>query len=176
MNVYTSPNLIIEPLKENFGQILKEGTDSLKMPYWISAGTALGLYRDKDYIKGDTDIDVEVMGYVGIGLDIVTNMKGFELVRSVITDGRPMQLAFQKDRTIFDIYIYWDEGDDVVNRNDMCTLRLPKKFLKTETIETKYGKYPFPSPIEEYLVYRYGDWLTPKQDKGIYGSNNLRNV
>lgn len=61
LHIINSPELRIEPLKENAGELLKEIVSRLDKPYWISAGTALGLYRDGDLIKGDTDLDFAML-------------------------------------------------------------------------------------------------------------------
>ena len=177
MNSVTLPNLVTLTHTKHFyiypldnkpaGEILRQGYDSLKMDKWLSAGTALGLYRDKDFIKGDTDIDVEAIGYEGIDDDIKKQIP-FELVRTAYYNSKPMQMAFQHKEVIFDIYIFW--GDEMWNMSEPGEMILPKKFIENkEEIETKYGKFLFPSPIEDYLKYRYGDWQTPSNKKGLYG-------
>jgi hypothetical protein len=46
------------------------------------------------------------------------------------------------------------------------------RFENLEQRRTKYGTYPFPSPIKEYLKIRYGkDWRTPSNKKGLYGND-----
>jgi hypothetical protein len=160
----------IKPLTEKAGDVFKEGIRQLDMPYWVSAGTALGLYREGDFIEGDTDLDIEMLYREGIEEEIL-NKLDFDLIRTYHYDNKVQQMAFIKDETIFDIYFYEIEGDEAVNRNELGVMRLPTKFLNTENIKTKYGNLPFPSPIEEYLQYRYGDWKTPSKKKGLYGND-----
>ncbi len=144
--------------------------------WWISSGTAIGLFRDGDFIPEDTDIDV------GVKLDWnddvnIKFIKGFSLVRSIFYGHRPMQLAFNDEASdkddalylIFDIYFYYDRGDDfLVNFCDRGEWHYPKMPIKL--VDTKYGKLPFMSPVDDYLLKRYGeDWRIPKHgDKGIY--------
>ena len=153
------------------GEVLREGYDSLKMKTWVSAGTALGLYRDKGFIKGDTDIDVEVEGYDGIDLDIIDQID-FTLIRTAFYNGKPMQMAFQHKEVVFDIYIFWRDEDNLYNNSECGEMILPSKFVDNqEIINTKYGDYSIPAPTEEYLEYRYGDWKTPSSKKGLYGND-----
>ena len=155
----------VQPMGDNAEQVLKKAVDFLKVPYWMSAGTALGLYRDGDFVPGDTDIDIALVGYDGIEKD----MPPFELIRTVYHEGKPQQLAYMEDGIIFDVYIHWSEGDDYVNYNERGKQRMPKWMYDEQTfIETKYGRLPFPKDPEKYFEIRYGDWQTPQNKKAHY--------
>lgn len=138
--------------------------------YFISGGTLLGLYRDGDFIDGDTDIDIDVLGYDGIGEDLLNTFGGhMDLIRTGHYKKRPMQMAFMYKWTIFDVWVFWREDYSVVNHNDMGVMKVPVWFYEhSENIETKYGNFRAPGPIDKYLIYRYGDWKTPSKSKGIY--------
>lgn len=155
--------------KEVAGRILKEGIEKLNMPYWVSAGTALGLYRDKDFPEGDTDVDIAMVGYEGIDKDIKERLN-YEPLRSVYHEGKPQQLAFITNDIIFDIYIHWQDGDEYVNRGESGKQAMPLYMYKDlKQIETKYGKLYFPSNPEEYFKIRYGDdWTIPQNKKPIF--------
>lgn len=47
---------------------------------------------------------------------------------------------------------------------------IPKHFVENLSTITLYNmEFPAPSPVEEYLEYRYGeDWKTPKKDYVYY--------
>lgn len=167
VEVESSPDLKLNPLKDNAGKILKEATDRISHPYWLSAGTALGMYRDEDFIKGDTDIDIAMIGYEGIDKDIIDALEGYKIVRTAFYDGNPMQIAFMTEDTVFDVYFHWPEGDNMVNYNTSGkTVMRADIYKNIKFFNTKHGLYPFPSPIEEYLEIRYGDdWRTPKNSK-----------
>lgn len=166
MEVKNLRPFIIEPLdKDKVGDVLKDAIRKLNAPYWVSAGTALGLYRDGDFVPGDTDIDIALVGYDGIEKD----MPLFELIRTVYHEGKPQQLAYMDGGIIFDVYIHWSEGDDYVNYNERGKQRMPKWMYDEQTfIETKYGKLPFPKDPEKYFEIRYGDWKTPQNKKANY--------
>ena len=141
----------------------------LPMKYWLGGGTLLGLYRDKDFISYDTDIDVEVEGYRGIQDDILSAIDS-PLIRSIFLGPKVMQMAFIENGVVFDIYILWPDKDKMVNYNEMGTMETPRHFYeKLSFLETKYGKYPIPNPVEDYLVVRYGqNWRVPSHSKGLY--------
>ena len=41
-------------------KLLKNFLDAHKIRYYLDCGTLLGAVRDKNFIKGDTDIDIQV--------------------------------------------------------------------------------------------------------------------
>jgi len=171
MEVKNYKSFSIQPLTDKAGEVFKRGIERMPCPYWVSAGTALGLYRDKDFIKGDTDLDIECLGYDGIDDDILEALD-FTLIRTVDHEGKIMQMAFLEDDTIFDIYFYYEEDGVYRNHNEQGIMDFPKHYFDNlEMIQTKYGELPFPSPIEDYLKYRYGDWQTPSNKKGLYGQD-----
>ena len=164
------------------GETLQRGTrilERLGLNYWICAGTALGLHRNKDFIPNDTDIDVGVeyswhhpFLHV-VAENIIYAMRGMRLLRTQHYQGRPMQIAFlDENNVVFDIYFYYTDFDPdrVVNYNTNGKMVMPYYlFMEKEFSNTIYGKFPFPKPIEDFLIIRYGqDWQTPKEDKGIF--------
>lgn len=146
------------PLKH---ETLIEGCKHLKGKWFISDGTLLGFVRENDFIPKDTDIDVAVMGFEDISLP-------FDLIRTSYWEGKQMQQAYidRKTNTIFDIYFYYPD----IIEGKWTTVggygKLPLSEYEITTIETKYGVFNAPDPQEKYLEERYGDWKTPKQDKG----------
>lgn len=125
--------------------------------WWLSAGTALGLHRDGDFIPHDTDVDV------GLAADWDNpppdDLLPWRLIRSQHLDGRPMQLAYMRYQVIFDIYLFYGG----VNVNEHGKIVKPSRFL--DELGTVAG-YPAPAPIDEYLAWRYGpDWAPPAQRK-----------
>lgn len=138
--------------------------------YWISAGTALGLYRDGDFIKGDTDIDIAMEGHDDIEQEVRSKMEGYGMVREMYHNGKVMQLAFHKDGVLVDIYFHWPEGENLVNHADRGRTIVPAEvYRKTKKIKTKYGILPFPNPPEKYFEIRYGkDWKVPQDKKPIF--------
>jgi len=163
----------INVLNDNAKSVLLNALSRLKsIKYWMSAGTALGLYRNNDFIEGDTDIDIAMVGYSGIDNEIIKAMvddTGFELIRDIYHEDMPQQLAFMKDGVIFDIYIHWREGDNYINNSESGKQTMPKWMYDSQKIiNTKYGNLPFPKDPEKYFEIRYGDWKIPQNKKAVY--------
>lgn len=144
--------------------VLKQGWDLLDGYHvWLSAGTALGLYRDGRHIPHDTDIDLGILCQWGDG---ITDLLPWSLLRRMTYEGHTMQLAYVKDRIIFDVYFFYEEGDLAINYNDAGVMHKPLSFVKNlEPLEHNGATYQVPSPIEDYLAYRYRDWKTPTEGK-----------
>jgi hypothetical protein len=99
-------------LNDNANKVLQKGCKILfdiGVNYWLSGGTALGIYRDKKFINEDTDIDVEIVGNTFTN-PIFNNFSiDFELVREVRdVDNFIYQQAYLELRSeiLFDIFYY----------------------------------------------------------------------
>lgn len=169
---------------------LQYGTSFLAMiglHYWLSAGTVLGIYRDKALIPHDTDLDVGVLldwnntdnlTVMARIISVARNL-GYTLLASTMVGSRPMQLAFvTANGIVFDIYFFYKNHEEffVVNFNSFGVMRKPERFVNNlEIIEYNNVKYPAPAPIEEYLKYRFGeDWKTPKKGKDSWFKDAAR--
>jgi phosphorylcholine metabolism protein LicD len=164
-------------LNDNANKILQHGTEilaQLGVFYWLSGGTALGLYRDKEFIKNDTDIDVEVLGNRRVN-DIYNNfLIDYELVREVSDNtGFIYQQAYYsiKDCILFDIIYYREQENKVVSWSETNgEISYPAIFLaEMEPITFNNRIYPIINP-EKYLEWIYGkEWKTPvSKDKTTY--------
>ena len=164
----TNNGIIMQPLgdKDVFASMNRGAKLLNDVKYWFSAGTVLGLVREKGWIKHDTDIDAEVAvenedDIQHIVYRFITN--GYKLIRVMMHEDKPMQIAFlHDDMIIFDIYFYYRAEDGWYNYNEGGTLKMPNKFI--DETEKVLG-FTCPSPVEEYLEARYGDWKTPRTEK-----------
>jgi len=164
-------NLVpMSPLPDNAPEILKEATDRLDSNYWVSAGTLLGLYREGDFIKGDTDIDLALEGKKDTEEMLLELFKDYTRIRTVHYNKKVQQLAFIKDGVILDIFVHWPEGENLVNYSSYGKTVMRADILRNSRfVYTKYGIIRFPNPEEEYLEIRYGaDWRTPKDEKPVF--------
>jgi hypothetical protein len=110
------------------------------LSHFITAGTCLGFCREGTYIPDDNDIDVAVAytpeAYNGFPL--------FMHQRGIITDTHG---AFENRH-------YWK--DDMLL--DITWVNPTGFYASCDYIKG----YPVPSPVEEYLAWKYGDaWRTP---------------
>jgi hypothetical protein len=106
---------------------------SRPLTWWIGVGTALGYARERDFIPGDTDIDVRIAldfrdeaAAMAMAAKIVERFEanGFRLIREMYWDRRPMQTAFldtRNDGVVFDIFYFYTSytADCYVNFNDI---------------------------------------------------------
>lgn len=148
-------------------EILREGAELLNrlgLKWWVSAGTLLGIHREGHLIDHD-DPDIDV------GVEEVVNHEAikeafFERDFELFAEGMH-QIVFKKDKVLFDIYFYKQKDDLMVC--EIFGLGVIEKpyslFDKLGTIRFEDTLYPCPTPVDEYLTVRYGDWRTPKTKK-----------
>jgi len=134
------------------GRILREGTDALdkaEIPYWLSAGTALGLYRDGGIIPDDSDIDIGVLSDVSVEkIEEAMLGAGFLTQRYRNHKGAPQQRAFAKDGIAFDISIFYPSWDCYVfYTRSGGAIRKPK-YLLDDFYRIVFGgkEYFIPNP------------------------------
>ncbi len=161
--------LDIKDMGNKAGSILKFAVDNLPKGYWLSAGTCLGLYRDNEFIKGDTDIDVAYIWNQKLENLLRKSMHGQEIGREVKYDGKLMQLVYMIEGCVLDIYFHYPEGDRYINHSQNGKQFMPKHIYDSvKDRDTKYGKLPFLDETEHYLEIRYGDdWHVPQDKKPI---------
>jgi len=144
--------------------------NSLKISYFITDGTILGLYRDKKLIPHDNDLDFA----------LIDNKKLFKLFFSFIRNGWiPMrillkefhiyQLIFHKNQVIVD-FCNWKKDCD--NIKFLCPevngfRQQDIKFYNPTFYCLNGNNYLTHSNLEEWLEIHYGsDWRSPKRYKG----------
>jgi len=113
------------------------------MPYFISGGTCLGLYRNGTYIPDDCDLDAAI---------VHTQTRWNELPLLLYSWG-----LITDSHGEFENHHYWK--DDMLL--DITWVKPTGFYAAREFI---HG-YPVPSPVEEYLAWKYGDtWETPLKE------------
>ena len=184
LEIHQYEELCVEALRNKEGlkrlKLACSLLEALDVSYWVSAGTMLGLYRDGGLIPHDTDIDVETMDtHRAEDIKKAFSENNYKLVREVFYKKIPMQIAFASlsDNIIFDIYLYvkYDE-DTIINYSDSGVLQLPYGFIQNKRISMFKGvAVPVPYSTEEYLTYRFGNWMEPEKTKGGWadGATNL---
>jgi hypothetical protein len=159
------------PLPTHAWEVLREGVNKLRMEYWLTTGTLLGLYRDGKLIPRDTDLDVAVKGYEHIWADLVTRLSGFEVIRVVINHDKLQQIAFKRRDVIFDVFVYWARPNAEIYSNYGAAGRLdiPREVLgDLADLNTRYGLFTVPMNSDRYLTGLYGDWRVPRDAKPRY--------
>jgi len=110
--------------------------------YFISGGTCLGFYRSGTYIPDDHDLDVAMI-FSQHCSKLPLALYSHGLVPD--SHGEHENRHYWKDNMLLDIT--WVE---------------PTGFYAAHEI---LNGYPVPTPVEEYLLWKYGDtWKTPMKE------------
>lgn len=149
--------------------------DDLTIPFFLSHGTALGVYRDGGFTPQEDDIDLGFLAenFVPNSHRIVEALtrRGYELITLVRPFERCWAVKARKDGIGVDLvsFIRWQNqphGDDgrliPSTLADFCGYYPAPVFQQTQPIYV-FGRWlSVPSPIEDYLQLEYGDdWQTP---------------
>jgi hypothetical protein len=160
---------------------VKEILDTVGITFWLTNGTILAAYREHDWIKWDDDVDLDVYEEdLRPNYNILRNkfLKSDFIVRGInIKYGCKMSLFRGKEKTALrGLYL------DPKFKNNKYRLRkrykYPRKFYeKFETIEFKNNIFRCPSPVEEFLIYVYGEnWKIPmnSDDESVYSTKKIK--
>jgi phosphorylcholine metabolism protein LicD len=144
---------------------IKNILDELKITFWLDGGTCLGAYRDKDFCEGDED-DIDLCckyDYVNFKDEIINRALklGFTLFHNW-----KMEIALIRNGSKIDIFFYKKQNNEYFshlysgdNIDSWCVV--PDKYYDNLENVKFYGvEFNIPSPIEEYLEFKYGDWRT----------------
>lgn len=154
---------------------LLAGTDLRRC---LSAGTALGIHRDKGFIPHDTDLDLAIElpwegDWYPLTLELVRRFsrENIPLVRSIVLGQRPIQLVFADalhDRVLIDVEFYYVGllKEKTVHYKPEGRIVLP--LFGVAPYAFRGLTVPMPHPIDDYLESRYGDWETKTKEKGAW--------
>jgi hypothetical protein len=135
--------------------------------YYLSEGTALGIYRSGDLIDWDDDIDIalEEVEYNKFLEKCVPELvnSGYYLLYEYIPAIKRQLLAFVKNGQIIDVENV-NVGKKCISKiGGLCDELLPHIQKLTEK---EWRGRKFPVPKESYYVYLYGkDWRIPRKTK-----------
>jgi phosphorylcholine metabolism protein LicD len=170
MNNYI--NRQIEKLNKDFIEITQI-LQSLKLPYFIDAGTLLKIYRDKGFAHNDMDIDFGVFRKT-FTIEIQDELKkvllqnGYEFknyecrkfLQSLEPNFIPYVLKFKgkHSQKNIDFHVFEELENEYYHRGWLGYFHFPKDLLNTlDTIEFLNLKIPTPHNPEQYLRLHYGE-------------------
>ena len=154
----------------------KKVMDNLKIPFCLQAGTLLGAYRDKDFVKGDeSDIDVAILedDYIHINeiaKELIKNgfMKGFEF-RPFYNKIECIKFAIGENHLdVFSMHVR-EKGAFNIGRSfnnhglpPFFVYNFPSECFKNfEKLNFLGESFNVPSPPEMYLNAKYINWKIP---------------
>jgi len=146
-----------------------EALKQYKIKYWLNWGTLLGLYRDKQFIPWDTDIDVTVHAEnrEHVWDKIAKEMKRkfcFVPQRELCYPG---DCWFIRDKEKIELNFVERVNNTYSYEPDRCDLACPVEYIENlTTLRIRDYEFAIPSNPEEYLRRSYGDnWKTPIKNK-----------
>ncbi|XP_054278016.1 ribitol-5-phosphate transferase FKTN-like [Macrosteles quadrilineatus] len=147
---------------------VKTVMDSLKIPFWLSSGTALGYFRECDIIAHSKDVDIGTWA-TSYSPQIVMEMqrRGFRLKISLGFPNDSLELSFVDESGIkLDIFFFYQDEEHYWNGGTQ--VKSGKKFKydfpKFSLCWTLFKdlRVRIPCETEEYIKANYGpDWFVP---------------
>jgi len=148
------------------------------IPFWLDAGTLLGIYRDGDLIPWDYDADI------GIPAEYSEKAAGlrYKYFPRYIVRKRPINSRWVPgDTRVVKVKTVWEKLQQVNFHIDIfCVYKFDGKsrwvdsgvlkqvdakyFDTQEYIKWEGRTIPVPAHTEEYLSLRYGDWRVPSKN------------
>jgi len=137
--------------------------------YWLDYGTCLGAYRDKDFIKHDTDIDISIFIDDYESLKKITSDTSLLKIHSLKNVRQGTHICSLK----LDSFNGASTDNNVrANEKDDAYVDIYVVFFKPrlDTIQFKGQSYNIPANTSGYLRHIYGDtWQTPLKN-GKHGT------
>ena len=148
------------------------------IPFWLDAGTLLGIYRDGDLISWDYDADISIPAEYS---DKVSALR-YKFFPSYIIRKRPIcNRWIPGDTRVVKVKATWEKLQQVNFHIDLfCVYKVDNKyhwvdsgvlkqvdakFFETQDyIKWEGRKIPIPAHTEEYLSLRYGNWRIPSKN------------
>ena len=159
-------------LNKDLGYILLDEVHTIfkkyEVPFWLSEGTALGIFRDNDLITHDDDIDIGFhMKYYNKFINNIIP----ELQKNNYYVNNILNLYWiEKNNFIIDINILEPNNVSIYKFYAPSNDIIP--FL-TEFYQKKWRNKIWNLPKENYYEYVYGkDWMIPQKKKPLYFDTN----
>jgi tetratricopeptide (TPR) repeat protein len=154
---------------------LHAALDGAGVPYFIAAGTALGLVREGRPLSADNDIDVGVFDdqfdYDALMALFAKNPRfDFDVVHP---HTKKIGLKHRGGSPI-DIFRFYPEGDKVYH--DAVFVRWANSPFQVERRDIRGLNLPLPGDADKYLTENYGDWRTPNPSFDAFTGEDAPNV
>jgi len=151
---------------------IKEIFDKLGIEFWLHQGVCLGAYRDKNFAKGDKDIDLGVKHEILVPrieqLKTVFQEYGYKVSPKSTPFKYERAISVRKSSIHVDIPDFALNGLDrfcACTFKDRCMVHKASLFENMATINFLGEEFLIPTPVEEYLEAEYGKtWRISRPD------------
>ena len=146
--------------------------DTERIEYFVADGTLLGIYRDNELIKHDTDLDFYLKDDTSV--QKITNFfesQGFHVGRVMKRWSRIFQISFYDDKKLIIDFCIWYPGSD--GKRFWVAPEIHKRRIQPESffesaIRINWEGISFSSfpNVEDWLTLVYGEnWSVPERVK-----------
>lgn len=165
-----------EKLSEQFKGllVLAKVLNSHLSQWFLSGGTLLGAYRDRDFIPWDWDVEVTVLTEEAKPLEgqlLMSLVKAGFLITGSDSSVENFKIVATGWGTDYEILGRWLDPGEQMRKRDMT--QVPAVFFESADEIIFRGKiFPAPQQTEGFLKSLYGDWQMPRKtlDKQEYFS------
>ncbi len=176
----------LQTRRKNFREIVDILND-LKINFFLEGGVLLGAIREKDFIKWDWDVEIAILSdeFFKKFDVILENLKQSEFtIINYNKNFHHLKINFYKDDTpdISSFSLFGWSYNRYIKSFVRKDIKIPEKYITNmEKINFLDRSVYAPTPVREYLEYKYGDWMTPLKSsektvyltKGHYKKNSL---
>ncbi len=140
---------------------------------WLTDGTLLGYYREKDFIGHDMDMDLGVF-IDDYKPDLLVHLedKGWKLVRKLGFRDLGLELTLSRDQHKIDLFFFYKEGDKLwhaawqgFKKDGKRYRRMIKYYYDSFSLSQSIFqgiRVSVPENPEKYIITKYGEnWRIP---------------
>lgn len=159
--------------------LVQDVLDCVKLKFWLANGTALGFYRDGDFIPWDDDTDLDVMAEEFEPVFEVVRNKLLDMRFVVRADyGKIKMSVFRGGEKLSLRGLYLDKSYKGNKYRLRDSYKYPRRFFQDGCVYVYHDRlFSYPCPIIEYLEYCYGkDWRKPfnSDNEREYSTKRIR--
>lgn len=141
------------------------------VPFFLCAGTALGIVRNGQPLDHDSDIDIGVLEENWNRDKLIEKIRNNPNFRFDIPHPRNSKIGLiHRNGASIDIFRFYREND--LLWHDGVFVRWKNSPFSLKFVEINGCKVQIPDPYDQYLTENYGDWRTPDPNFDAFNGPN----